>query len=1454
LGPAGLNSPMTCGTEVPRARRPLRPDSAGPLDPERIPLMKVAFRPLAFGLFLSLFAAAVAQARDNQPPDAQADSYTARGTTLVGYFYANDSDPEGGALHDGGIVSPPSNGTLTGADAPDRRWYTPNRGFAGTDAFTYSVCDSQNACSQATVTITVTNRAPFAVADFYVVRGPTNVGPLFQNDKELDNDKMQMGDSVTEQIAEFPQHGILYGTSVNTPDTKSYVPENGFVGRDSFKYNVCDPYGGCSTATVVLYVLSRDGGEDNGPVNCNSSVGEPVNVTNGNVYLQQKDFGLPGVGPRPEITRTYNSNSRRTGLFGRGWSSAYDESVTAYDGTMLRLDSGTGRAVYFSAAGGGQFSPALTDFDGSLTQNGDGTFTLTLKDGEIHRFDAAGKLLSVSDRNANQTVLSYDGNNRLTSITDPFGRVLNVTSDPTFGYVTSLSDAAGTIARYFYGPSLELTRVEYPDGSMYRFGYTYASQGLVLATVKDALYNVLESHTYDGNGRALTSEKHGGVEKYTLTYVSATETGVTDALNRTTKYFFDRSKAHAVVTRVEGPCDCGGGATTRTWAYDDNLRLTSQTNALGQTVSFTHNAAGQVMTVADSAGTLLTNTYDAGGNLLTSKDALNNTTSFTYDGRGQLLSVTDPRNKTTGFGYDSAGNLTSKTDAAGGVTTFTYDGRGRPAGVTDALNQTVSFGYDPAGRLNRITKPGNLVVSVTYDMAGRRTRVTDARNHSTGFAYDEAYRLASVTDADDKTTSYGYDLMSNLTGKTDPSGRTTNFEYDGYNRRVKTIFPPAAAGAPRLEERVEYDAGGHVTKKVDKAGGATSYEYDAAGRVVKVTDPALKGALYEYDARSRLTALTDAQGQRHTFMRDALGRVTQFGRGGMSRSFSYDGAGNRTSQTDFNNAASGYTYDSLNRLTTITYPGGAQASFTYDSLSRLLTATNQSGAVSFAYDALGRVTSTTDVAGIITTYAYDQNGNRERMSVGTAPNVAPAAATATYQYDALNRMTKITDASGAAVVYTYDASGRVTSRTFPNGVVTGYGYDGLGRLTSLADVKGTTTLSNLQYQYDAAGHVTRKTDPAGAHVYSYDAAGRLTSATPPNAPAESYGYDGVGNRTSSHRATGYTYQGFNRLAAAGAASFTYDNNGNLLTKADGAGTWSYAWDYENRLVEVGTPQGVTVAYKYDALGRRVERHPGGGVATAFTYDGGEVVRDRGGDGSVVDYLNGPGVDNKLRQTNAAGPLYYLTDHLRSTVALTDAAGDVVEQVGADSFGDGAGSSLTRYGFTGRERDGLTGLYYYRARWYDPQQGRFLSEDPITFAGGINFYAYVGNDPVGKVDPSGLDALPYYYLAHPPPPPLDENLPISSFFEAGGNAEARYFPPSPQIDPYYGGFRHCVAACLIKRRYGFLAGAIVYIEDQAREDDVTVESAGDKLAEQIGLKCAEKNLSCESGCLRIFPNQ
>jgi RHS repeat-associated protein len=161
-----------------------------------------------------------------------------------------------------------------------------------------------------------------------------------------------------------------------------------------------------------------------------------------------------------------------------------------------------------------------------------------------------------------------------------------------------------------------------------------------------------------------------------------------------------------------------------------------------------------------------------------------------------------------------------------------------------------------------------------------------------------------------------------------------------------------------------------------------------------------------------------------------------------------------------------------------------------------------------------------------------------------------------------------------------------------------------------------------------------------------------------------------------------------------------------------------------------------VTYAYDALGRRIQRTSTISGTTNFVLD---VVRDLDGTGSTIaDYLNGPGIDNKLRQIVGGVPSYFVTDHLGTTRALTDASGTVTFSFGYDSFGNVTSGSATRYTYTGRERDPDTGLMYYRARWYDPQMGRFISEDPIGFHGGeIDLYVYVRNNATRFHDPLGL---------------------------------------------------------------------------------------------------------------------
>jgi RHS repeat-associated protein len=172
------------------------------------------------------------------------------------------------------------------------------------------------------------------------------------------------------------------------------------------------------------------------------------------------------------------------------------------------------------------------------------------------------------------------------------------------------------------------------------------------------------------------------------------------------------------------------------------------------------------------------------------------------------------------------------------------------------------------------------------------------------------------------------------------------------------------------------------------------------------------------------------------------------------------------------------------------------------------------------------------------------------------------------------------------------------------------------------------------------------------------------------------------------------------------------------------------------LTRTTLPNGQAVNYGYDELGRRSSR-TAGGVTTKFLYDSADVVLDIGGDGSRVDYLNGLGIDKKLRQVSTGVGLYFLQDHLGSTTALTNATGGVIELKQYEAFGESMSSGLTRYLYTGREHDVAAMLIYYRARWFDSRQGRFMSEDPIGFNGGLNVYTYVDNNPLSYVDKYGL---------------------------------------------------------------------------------------------------------------------
>src|SRR5581483_7657124 len=261
--------------------------------------------------------------------------------------------------------------------------------------------------------------------------------------------------------------------------------------------------------------------------------------------------------------------------------------------------------------------------------------------------------------------------------------------------------------------------------------------------------------------------------------------------------------------------------------------------------------------------------------------------------------------------------------------------------------------------------------------------------------------------------------------------------------------------------------------------------------------------------------------------------------------------------------------------------------------------------------------------------------------------------------------------------------------------------------------------------------------------YGYDNIYQLLQVTQGATTTESYTYDRVGNRLSSLGMSPYNYNASNQLTSTPAATYTYDNNGNTLTKADANGTTMYTWDYENRLKQVTLPgTGGTVTFKYDPFGRRIQKSGPLGT-TIYLYDGENLLEEVDNNGSVVARYNQTrALDEELSESRSGTTSYFESDGLGTITSLSNPTGALADTYTFDSFGKltaSTGTLTNPLQYTGREFDSETGIYFNRARYFDPTNGRWLSEDPIRFFGDKNFYRYSLNNPVNYSDPSGLQA-------------------------------------------------------------------------------------------------------------------
>ena len=1037
----------------------------------------------------------------------------------------------------------------------------------------------------------------------------------------------------------------------------------------------------------------------------------PVHAATGAKVLggaEELDFELPGTLPI-NWQRFYNSrDERRNGMFGTGWSVAYEVNV--------RIDvhpDGGERLIYIDEQARsidmGSVPPGGAVFSAgeglAVRRHDDGQLLIESQDGIYRLFEPAPsdatylRLTQLGDRNDNRIYLNYDSDGRLIELRDTFD-LLRV----SLVYSGQWPNRVERIVRTLDDQTRQLLA-----------SYAYDACG-DLAEVRDALGAVQRHFVYDPGGRMVEHRLPTGLRCfYEWALLDGLEWRVirhwTDEGD---EYHFDYD-LNAGSTRIT---DSLHRCSTRLW--NSQHQITEYADTLGQTWRFIWNDERQLLSAVDPHDGEWRYSYDDAGNLIGTQDPLGRQDATVWLEHWSLPRVaTNAAGNSWHYHYDSRGNCTRETDPLGHVTRYRYDERGQVVEIVDAIGKRKQLRWNDFGQLTEHVDCSGYSTSFNYDSRGYLQGITDALGECTTFEHDAQGRLLRSHLADGRVEHYLRDASGLLTGYTDPAGHTTRYEYDrrgqvrqrldAHNRRVRFSYDAygrlhALSNENGESYRFAWDAGDRLVAQQDLDGSQRHYSYDGLNNPVRVEH------LPAPDDDPRMPASIV-----HSVERDPVGRLTA--------KITADG---RTE----------YRYNALDQLIEVTFTdvqNGQQClGFDYDAAGRLRGERSAGGSLQHHYDELGNLIQTHLPDGRWLNRLHYGSGHLHQINLD-------GQVISDFERDRLHREV-------------LRSQGQITTRSQ---------YDRCGRLR--ARMRRPThqppqlpAQSSQEFQYDPCDNLTgrlyRSRPQDRRTLLHYDATSRIIASQDSiRGDNETFAYDAAANLLDgSHPEAGLIRH--NRLLTYQDKRYRYDGFGRLIEKRSMRhGIQRFAYDAESRLIEVHNPNGHVVRMSYDPLGRRIGKSEYNGRGqrlseTRFMWDRLRLLHEQRNSLSTL-YVYADGSHEPLARIDGSGALqtirYYHNDLNGLPEQLTETDGRTVWQARYHVWGNTCEETREPYfieeqnlRFQGQYLDRETGLHYNTFRFYDPDIGRFTTPDPIGLLGGLNLYQYVPN-PVGWVDPLGF---------------------------------------------------------------------------------------------------------------------